>query len=284
MSSSSSTTKTTTPTITTNGGSFLTKYFLIILFLFASVSFLLNVRLSDALVQDVSIIEHHLEESLQSFAKSFQIMTNPQPQDDPQLLLLPPSDAEDGDDDDDGNDKENNSNNKDNNDKDNNDKDNTINPPHAHRVSGLNCDKWGGPSEEDAKEMVYWEDIPSDNQHMSPFHWKKQKTQQPPKQQRSMEQFMTFEPDGGGWNNIRMAMETVLVSIINLPIYLFLARHEESSVPLMSICLCLCFVNPTVMLPGHGLCHGTDVGVATPPKNVFAHQGRKGKATIAIFL
>lgn len=210
----------------------MTKYFLIILFLFASVSFLLNVRLSDALVQDVSIIEHHLEESLQSFAKSFQIMTNPQPQDDPQLLLLPPSDAEDGDDDDDGNNKENNSNNndnKDNNDKDNNnnDKDNTINPPHAHRVSGLNCDKWGGPSEEDAKEMVYWEDIPSDNQHMSPFHWKKQKTQQPPKQQRSMEQFMTFEPDGGGWNNIRMAMETVLGMAFAMGRTLVLPPHQK---------------------------------------------------------
>ena len=48
----------------------------------------------------------------------------------------------------------------------------------------------------DAQEMVYWSDIPSDNAHVSPFF--------------SPHFFLTFEPDGGGWNNIRMSMETVL--------------------------------------------------------------------------
>jgi hypothetical protein len=63
-------------------------------------------------------------------------------------------------------------------------------------LAGLNCGNYGGPSPELAQEMVYWSDIPLDAQYKSPFY----------KQRR----YMTFEPDGGGWNNIRMAMETVV--------------------------------------------------------------------------
>lgn len=63
-------------------------------------------------------------------------------------------------------------------------------------LAGLDCTAFGGPSNDIAAEMVYWSDVPSDNAHVSPFY--------------SPELYMTFEPDGGGWNNIRMAMETVL--------------------------------------------------------------------------
>jgi len=70
--------------------------------------------------------------------------------------------------------------------------------PKFHKLAGLNCDDHGGPSEDIAKEMVFWEDIPSDEKYVSPFKKKGQT------------QYLTFEPDGGGWNNIRMAMETVL--------------------------------------------------------------------------
>lgn len=45
-------------------------------------------------------------------------------------------------------------------------------------------------------------DIPSDSHYVSPFHVKKTSSRP--------QQYMTFEPDGGGWNNIRMAMETVV--------------------------------------------------------------------------
>jgi len=69
-----------------------------------------------------------------------------------------------------------------------------------HRIAGLNCDKYGGPSEEFAAEMVYWEDIPTDATFVSPFasYGKSPK-------------YLTFEPDEGGWNNIRMSMETATV-------------------------------------------------------------------------
>ena len=63
-----------------------------------------------------------------------------------------------------------------------------------HTLGGLSCSAFGGPSDEIAQEMIYWRDIPSDAVYESPF---KQKKNNGPVQ------YMTFEPDGGGWNNIR---------------------------------------------------------------------------------
>ena len=63
-------------------------------------------------------------------------------------------------------------------------------------LAGLSCADHGGPLDSLAQEMVYWEDIPSDNRHVSPFY--------------APERYLTFEPDHGGFNNIRMAMETVV--------------------------------------------------------------------------
>lgn len=76
---------------------------------------------------------------------------------------------------------------------------------HHHRVAGLSCDEYGGPSEEDAvREMVYWRDIPSDANFESPL---KHETD---------EQFLTFEPDEGGWNNIRMAFESAVAMAVSM--------------------------------------------------------------------
>jgi hypothetical protein len=52
-----------------------------------------------------------------------------------------------------------------------------------HHLAGLSCDRFGGPA--DASEMVFWEDIPSDNTFISPF-------QKPDKKQ-----YLTFEADHG---------------------------------------------------------------------------------------
>ena len=54
----------------------------------------------------------------------------------------------------------------------------------SHRVAGLSCDQYGGPSEEIAAEMVYWRDIPQDAEFVSPHA----KYGQSPK-------YLTFEPD-----------------------------------------------------------------------------------------
>jgi hypothetical protein len=70
----------------------------------------------------------------------------------------------------------------------------------GHTLAGLDCTAHGGPSNEKAKEMVYWSDISSDNAHVSPFY--------------DSNKYMTFEPDPGGWNNIRMSMESVLAMAV----------------------------------------------------------------------
>ena len=62
-------------------------------------------------------------------------------------------------------------------------------------LSQLSCEAFGGPPDEHAQEMVYWADIPSDQTYMSPFH--------NGNQHEDDRKFMTLEPDGGGWNNIR---------------------------------------------------------------------------------
>ena len=57
--------------------------------------------------------------------------------------------------------------------------------PSDERLGHLNCEAFGGPSEEVARDMVYWQNIPSDHQYKSPFFPKEEK-------------YLTFEPDGGG--------------------------------------------------------------------------------------
>jgi hypothetical protein len=74
-----------------------------------------------------------------------------------------------------------------------------------HRVAGLSCKLHGGPSDKDAAEMIYWRDIPADSTFESPF----QNTGPSPK-------YLTFEPDEGGPNNVRMATETAIALAISM--------------------------------------------------------------------
>jgi hypothetical protein len=66
-----------------------------------------------------------------------------------------------------------------------------------HKVSGLSCEAYGGPSDEDAAEMVYWEDIPSDSAYVSPLKAAGPKVK-----------YLTFEPDEGKTNRYASISET----------------------------------------------------------------------------
>jgi hypothetical protein len=53
-------------------------------------------------------------------------------------------------------------------------------------------------------ELIYWEDIPADSSFVSPYRRRRSSNSSPSKQ------YITFEADTAGWNNKRMAMETML--------------------------------------------------------------------------
>ena len=56
----------------------------------------------------------------------------------------------------------------------------------VHGLAGLDCSAHGGPAwSEITQELVYWRDLPLDNEYMSPLKSNVER------------QYLTFEPDGG---------------------------------------------------------------------------------------
>lgn len=79
-----------------------------------------------------------------------------------------------------------------------------------HSVAGLSCQMHGGPTSEEAiNEMIYWYNIPSDTNYYLQLLQQHQDTTEE-------ERYLTFEPDEGGWNNIRMALETTVAMAISM--------------------------------------------------------------------
>ena len=60
-----------------------------------------------------------------------------------------------------------------------------VQQPLGHDMAGLNCIDHNGPSNDVAKEMIYWKDIPSDSKYKSPIGQNDKKRK-----------YLTFEPDG----------------------------------------------------------------------------------------
>lgn len=58
-----------------------------------------------------------------------------------------------------------------------------------YRMSHLQCEEFGGPGHQESQEMVYWQEIPEDSKFTSPF------------KEEGATRYLTFEPDGGGFNN-----------------------------------------------------------------------------------
>ena len=226
-------------------GSPLTKYFMVVLFGFSIVSLMVNNRFAHKvhLSEDANVIASVLKD-FHVNQKHEQILINMaerfakiEEMEATKMESSEERDDDEGDDDDneeviddivDGSDEDNEELNAENGDIDDDDDDTpevlgeikeenkggepksskqgNISHQHLeHRIANLNCEAYGGPSNKDAEEMVYWEDIPKDALHVSPFHAKHPDK----KKEGSVEpitQYLTFEPDEGGWNNIRMAM------------------------------------------------------------------------------
>ena len=86
----------------------------------------------------------------------------------------------------------------------------------VHEIAGLSCERYGGPSDEIAAEMIYWRDIPSDAEYTSPYANVGPKTK-----------YLTFEPDEGNWNNKRLSMETAVVMAVVMGRTLVLPPQQE---------------------------------------------------------
>ena len=65
-----------------------------------------------------------------------------------------------------------------------------------HSIANLTCKSSLSIPEKVVQEMVYWRDIPEDAKVKSVFY--------------DEEKYVTFQPDSGGFNNIRMGFETVV--------------------------------------------------------------------------
>ena len=86
----------------------------------------------------------------------------------------------------------------------------------GHPVAGLSCQAHGGPNDQTGsrsesqavQDMVYWYDWPTDATWHSPHA--------PPTDSHQPQKYLTFEPDEGGFNNIRMAFETALVMAMGM--------------------------------------------------------------------
>lgn len=87
-----------------------------------------------------------------------------------------------------------------------------------YKVAGLNCAVHGGPA--NPSDMVYWSDIPQDDEYMAPYY---NNSRGEPRD----EKYITFEPDEGGFNNIRMAMETVIAMAVAMGRTLVLSPSQE---------------------------------------------------------
>ena len=72
----------------------------------------------------------------------------------------------------------------------------------VHPLGGLDCADHGGPTARVAvDDMIYWSDLPADSTYKSPFS----------RDKGSRKQYLTFEQDDAGFNNMRSSMEVIVV-------------------------------------------------------------------------
>jgi hypothetical protein len=78
----------------------------------------------------------------------------------------------------------------------------------GRKLAHLTCKQYGNTSQDVVNDMVYWYDIPSDQNYLNPFQEMTVKS--------DIEKFLLFEQDGAGFNNRRMSIETILTMGISM--------------------------------------------------------------------
>ena len=188
----------------------LTKLFMVVLFLFASLSILVNTRfVHDIHTKDEgNAVKNFLKDSKVSNMqqKIEEVMEKTKDEESGTTTTTDNPEAEHkeaGDDENESNADDEEESGEEEEEEGEENSDSGEEKPTGHTIANLSCEAYGGPSPEESEEMVYWEDIPEDALHVSPFH---HTNQQLDGETKPITQFLTFEPDAGGWNNIRMAM------------------------------------------------------------------------------
>ena len=115
--------------------------------------------------------------------------------------------------------------------------------------------------------MVYWRDIPSDANYTSPYA-----------NYGPSPKYLTFEPDEGGWNNIRMSMETATALAVAMGRILGKSRSLSTTFRMKLILYQQYYVlssghliHPFVSINPSGVLYRVTVrrSVATNPTHIF---------------
>eukprot|EP00979_Chaetoceros_neogracilis_P007209 scaffold1521_cov271-Chaetoceros_neogracile.AAC.17 len=102
----------------------------------------------------------------------------------------------------------------------------SIELPNSRKLGHLTCEKYGKANQSVVDDLVYWYDIPSDQNYLNPYQDLTIRT--------GAEKYLLFEQDSAGFNNRRMSIETILIMGISMgrtivlpptqPIYMFKDR------------------------------------------------------------